>query len=102
MSKSDSDNDLSLFREAGGRAKVGGGEGERERTERGDEDMVLLVVIVWNGLEDCGAEMFEMSLFEHMKMRKERREEVFSKERRRGRDILIHRLIQYSNVRMGQ
>jgi phosphoserine phosphatase len=46
MSKSDSDNDLSLFREAGGRAKVGGGEGERERTERGDEDMVLLVVIV--------------------------------------------------------
>jgi hypothetical protein len=52
MSKSGSDNPL--FREeaaAGGRAKDGGGVGERERTERGEEDIVL-VVIVRGGFED--------------------------------------------------
>jgi hypothetical protein len=79
MIKSVSDNPL--FREetaaAAGRAKEGGGVGERERTERGEEDMVLLVVIVWDGLEDCGAEMFEISLFEHMKTKKEGKRRSF-------------------------
>ena len=44
--------------------------------------MVLLVVIVWDGMEYCGAEMFEMSLFEHMKTKKGR-EEVFEGEKKR-------------------
>jgi hypothetical protein len=49
ISKSGSDNDLSLFREeaaAGGKAKEGGGVGERERTDRGEEDMAVVVVVV--------------------------------------------------------
>jgi hypothetical protein len=56
MSKPGSDNGLSRFREAGGgRAKEGGGEGERERTDRGEEDMVVLVVIV----RDVGSRTYE-------------------------------------------
>jgi hypothetical protein len=69
MSKPVSDNPL--FREeaaAGGRVKEGGGEGERERTDRGEEDMV---VIIRDSFEDCGAEMFEMSNLEDIKFANE-------------------------------
>jgi hypothetical protein len=69
MSKSDSDNPL--FREEAAE----GGVGERERTERGEEDMVM--VIVRNGFEDCSAEMFEMLILEDMKTKKQGKRRSF-------------------------
>jgi hypothetical protein len=73
ISKSGSDN--ALFREgaaAGGRVKEGGGEGERERTDRGEEDMVVLVVIV----RDVGSRTYENEEGREVKRRS------FSKQKR--------------------